>query len=315
VAKYYDLYRDPEADQLLNVYMGFMEYAQRDDGLFHNLMSYERTFLDEVGSDDCYGRSLWGLGYVMYRGPGAYFELAKELFEKALTHLYSLNLRGRAYSLLGLYYYLQRYPEAEDVVEKADALARAIVQQYHASATDEWPWFEERVTYDNAVIPQALFLAYELTGTEEYREIATTSFDFLLDMCMREDHISLVGNDGWHGRDEEEGAEFDQQPIDACGLVEACKVAFRLTGKREYLQHMRMAFDWFLGVNDCSAQLYSFKTGGCADGLARTGANMNQGAESTLCCLLALLTLTEVFSEQDRAATGTAARRGLAGKL
>jgi hypothetical protein len=251
----------------------------------------------------------------MYRGPQAYFDLAKELFERGLTQLYSLNLRGRAYSLLGLYYYLQRYPEAEDVVQKVDDMAGAIHEQYRVAATEDWPWFEQRVTYDNAVIPQALFLAYELTGKDEYRDIATESFDFLLNMCVRDDHISLVGNDGWHGREDDEAAEFDQQPIDACGLVEACKVAFRLTGKRQYLQHMRMAFDWFLGVNDVGAQLYSFKTGGCADGLSAHGANRNQGAESTLCCLLALLTLSEVFSEQDRTATGTAARRGLAAKL
>jgi hypothetical protein len=97
--------------------------------------------------------------------------------------------------------------------------------------------------------------------------------------------------------------------------VEACKVAFRLTGRRDYLRFMRMAFDWFLGVNDVGESLYNFRTGGCSDGLMPKGVNHNQGAESTLCFLLALLTLVEVFSEQDRAARGTAAGRALATRL
>lgn len=313
-SKYYDLYRDPEAERLLNIYLGFMEYAQRDDGLFHNLMSYDRRFLDEMGSDDCYGRALWGLGYTMYRGPQAYFDLAKELFERALVNLRNLNLRGRAYSVLGLYYYLQRYPEAEDIIEKIDRLSSITLQQYRDCARHDWPWFEDRITYDNAVIPQSLFLTFEVTGKEEYRPVAEESFDFMVNKCVRNDHVSLVGNEGWHERGGV-AATFDQQPIDACGLVEACKVAFRLTGRREYLHYMRLAFDWFLGVNDRGEPLYSFKTGGCSDGLGANGANRNQGAESTLSCLLALLTLTEVFSEQDRAVRGSAARRGIVSKL
>jgi hypothetical protein len=309
-AKFYDLFRAPEADRLLGIYLAFLKYAQRDDGLFHNFMAYDRQFLDEVGGDDCYGRALWGLGYAMFRGPGPYFNLAKELIERALVNLGTLNLRGRAYGLLGLYYYLQRYPEAEDIVEKMDRLAAAQADLFEDARHDDWLWFEQIVSYDNAVIPQALFVAYEATGEERYRRIARESLDFLLATCLRGDHLSLVGNDGWHVRGGQQ-ANFDQQPIDACGLVEACKVAFRLTGEREYLKYMRLAFDWFLGVNDVGVPLYDFKTGGCSDGLQTGGANQNQGAESTLCCLLSLLTLAEVFSEQDRMVRGTATRRGI----
>ena len=314
-AKFYDLYRSPEAERLLDIYLSFVAYAQRDDGLFHNFVAYDRRFLDEAASDDCYGRALWGLGYTMYRGPVTHVPLAQELLERAAAHLSVLNLRGRAYAILGLYYYLQRYPEAEDVAAKIGRLAASHVAQYEAVASPDWPWFEEMITYDNAVIPQSLFLAYEVTTNERFREVAQESLDFVLDMCSRGEHLSLVGNDGWHGRGRESPAEFDQQPIDACGLVEVCKVAFRLTGRRDYLRHMRQAFDWFLGVNDSGESLYNFRTGGCADGLTRAGVNLNQGAESTLCFLLALLTLVEVFSEQERATRGTAAGRALAARL
>jgi hypothetical protein len=282
-------------------------YAQRPDGLFHNFMGYDRHFLDAAGSDDCYGRALWGLGYTMYRAPNAYLNLTKELIEKALGNLKSLSLRGRSYAILGLYYYLQRYPEADDIVEKIDRLAASHVRQFDAASRPDWPWFEDTVTYDNAVIPQSLFVAFEATGNARYQQMAQQGLDFIIGMCDKGDRFSLVGNAGWKkaGR---EGAAFDQQPIDACGLVEACKVAFRLTGERRYLRHMRVAFDWFLGVNDKGRSLYDFKSGGCADGLGEGGVNLNQGAESTLCCLLALLTITELFSEQDRMARGTATR-------
>ncbi|MHC4787988.1 MAG: glycosyltransferase family 4 protein [Planctomycetota bacterium] len=307
-SKYYDLFRSSEAERLLGTYLAFVSYAQRDDGLFHNFVSYDRQFQDEVGSDDCYGRALWGLGYAMYRGPRPYFNLVKEVLEQAASNLTALNLRGRSHAILGLYYYLQRYPEAEDIVEKIDRLAADHLKRFRAASSEDWLWFEEAIAYDNAVIPQSLFLAYEVTGNEDYHRVAQQSLDFIISMCSRGDHMSLVGNDGWHVRGGEPAA-FDQQPIDACGLVEACKVAFRLTGRREYLRYMRMAFDWFLGVNDLGEPLYNFRTGGCSDGLTAQGANQNQGAESTLCFLLALLTLTDVFSEQDRAARGTAAGR------
>ncbi|MFO8006443.1 MAG: glycosyltransferase [Candidatus Brocadiia bacterium] len=309
-SKYYDLFKDPEAERLLNLYLSFVHYAQRPDGLFHNFMGYNREFLDEVGSDDCYGRALWGLGYTMYREVTAYFSLAKEVFETALTNLGTLNLRGRSYAALGLYYYLQRFPEAADIVEKIDGLAQAHIKRYGDAVQDDWKWFEDAVTYDNAVIPESLFVAYEVTGNQQYRDVAKESLDFILELCDRGDHLSLVGNEGWHERGGDP-ASYDQQPIDACGLVEACKVAFRLTGERRYLRYMRMAFDWFLGVNDRAQPLYDFRTGGCSDGLTAHGVNQNQGAESTLCCLLSLLTLMEIFSEQDRGAAGTATRWGV----
>jgi glycosyltransferase involved in cell wall biosynthesis len=305
--KFYDLFRAPAAERLLSTYLSFVSYAQRPDGLFHNLMGYDRHFLDEVGSDDCYGRALWGLGYTMYRAPGAYLNFSKEVFERALASLPSLSLRGRSYAIVGLYYYLQRFPEADDIAEKIDRLAAQHVQQFDEASRPDWPWFEDVITYDNAAVSQSLFVAFEVTGNSRYQEVAQQTLDFSIGMCDKGDHFSLVGNAGWH-RMGEEPAAFDQQPIDACGLVEACKVGFRLTGDRQYLRHMRMAFDWFLGVNDRGRSLYDFKTGGCADGLGKGGVNLNQGAESTLSCLLALLTLTELFSEQGRIARGTATR-------
>jgi hypothetical protein len=299
--KYYRLFRDDEARRLLGTYLSYVAHAQRQDGLFRNFMGYDRSFLDDVGSDDCFGRAIWGLGYVACYGPDPLRQFGREVLENALDNMGALNLRGRAYSILGLHYYLERFPEAADVVELLDSLAQEHLELYEnqAQPEDGWPWFEPAVTYDSAVIPQSLFLASRVTGKDEYHDIGKTTLEFLIEKCHRGSHFSFVGNDGWHQQGEEP-AEFDQQPIDACGYVEACKAAFQLTGERTYMEHMRRAFDWFLGANDVGAVLYDFASGGCADGLMEDGVNKNQGAESTLSCLLALLTLTELFSEQDR---------------
>jgi len=302
--KYYHLFHSAEAEQLLTTYLSFVHYAQRPDGLFRNLMGYDRRFTEEIGSDDCFGRALWGLGYVVYRGSRAHHEFAKEMFENSISienRLEALNARGRANAILGLYYYLQRYPESHDVEDRIRALAGKTAAAYRSSATEDWQWFESQITYDNAIVCQSLFHAHEVTGDQEFLIVAAKALDFLISKCRRADRFSLVGTNGWHPRDKE-SAQFDQQPIDACGLVEACKAAFRITGRRDYLKHMRGAFDWFLGVNDRDVPLYDFSTGACYDGLTPSGANLNQGAESTLCCLLALLTLTEISSEQNRPA-------------
>jgi len=303
-AQHYHLFHDEAAERLLSVCLSFVHHAQREDGLFRNLMGYDRRFLDEVGSDDCFGRALWGLGYAIYRGPLAFRQLAKEIFDIAISRhnvLKVLSARGHADSILGLYYYLQRFPEAHDVEERIERLGDLCVALFNHHAGPDWPWFERTITYDNAILSQCLFHAHEVTGNREFLDLAVRSLDFLIHKCTRGDHFSLVGNKGWQHQGDER-AEFDQQPIDACGLAEACKVAFRVTGRRDYLAHLRKAFDWFLGVNDLGVPLYDFRTGACHDGLTPEGPNLNQGAESTLCCMLALLTLTEIYSEQDRMA-------------
>jgi len=297
VTKYYNLFNDDVAERLMSTYLAFVRYAQREDGLFRNFLSYDRRFLEEVGSDDCYGRALWGLGYVICRGPDRYRSVATEMFEVSIKRhnvLRVLSPRGRAHTILGLYYYLQRFPEAHDIEGKIDALAQMNVELFRAHSDLDWLWFEPAITYDNAVLAQALFHAHETTGKREYLDVGVAALDFLIAKCRRRgEHFSLVGNKGWHHKGQEP-AQFDQQPIDACGLVEACKAAFRVTEGRDYLLHMRRAFDWYLGVNDVGVPLYDFRSGGCWDGLTRNGPNQNQGAESMLCCLLALLTLTEI---------------------
>ncbi|MFQ6048600.1 MAG: glycosyltransferase family 4 protein [Phycisphaerae bacterium] len=297
-AKYYRLTQDPAALPLLRRYLAFVAYCQRPDGAFRNLVSIDRRFMDEIGSDDCQGRALWGLGYAMSLGLSPFAAVAKDCFDRALGVMRRMSLRGSAYALLGLHYYLQTYPGALEIRSWMAKLAERIASQYRTCATPRWAWFEPVLTYDNGVIPQAMWLAARQLENESWHRMAQEAADFLFEVTTRDGRVSLVGNAGWFAMDSTEKAHFDQQPIDACGLVELAKVAYRITRRPEYLHRMQRAFDWFLGDNDVGVAVHDPQTDGCFDGLRPDGVNPNQGAESTLSYLLALLTLTEV-SPQD----------------
>jgi len=212
-------------------------------------------------------------------------------------------LRGAAYAILGLHHYLELYPGALDIRKMLQQLAGFVMQHYWDQHAGEWLWFEPVLTYDNGIIPAALWLASYRMDSPEMRQVAEITTGFLFRWCQREGHVSLVGCEGWHGMGRSEKAHFDQQPVDACGLVLLAKTAYRLTGDPEYLYQMQMAFEWFLGRNDLGTSLYDVTTGGCYDGLTPYGPNLNEGAESTLSFLLALLAVTEIAleEEQDRA--------------
>ena len=291
--KYYRIFRDRRILRLLTPYLGFTLYAQREDGWFHNFMGYDRRFLDEGGSDDCFGRALWGLGYTIAFAPKSFRALAKEIFDRALPRVGELNLRGSAYAILGLHYYLDQYAGASEVRRLLERLADYLAGIYEKNAAPEWRWFEDQLTYGNGVMPHALFLAHGHTEDARFLKIAEESLDFLFNEQLRDGHLSLVGSNGWYPRGGTK-ADFDQQPIDATDLIEACKSAYRDTKKRLYLDRMRICFDWYLGHNDVGAPIYDFRTGGCCDGLTPSAANMNQGAESTLSFLLALMTMYEI---------------------
>jgi glycosyltransferase involved in cell wall biosynthesis len=291
--KYYRIFRDHRILKLLTTYLAFTHYVQGENGWFRNFVSFDRRFLDEGGSHDCFGRALWGLGYTIAFAPKAFRALAKKIFDKALPRLDALNLRGMAYATLGLHYYLDQYPGATEVRRHIEGLGRQIAKAYRENVGEDWKWYEASLTYGNAIIPHALLLAAYRTGQGDLQVVAEESLDFLFQVQTREGHLSLVGNNGWFPRGGDK-ADFDQQPLDASDLIEACKTAYRRTKKRLYLDRMQMCFDWFLGDNDVGVPVYDFRTGGCFDGLSPSGANLNQGAESTLSFLLSLMTMYEI---------------------
>lgn len=171
--------------------------------------------------------------------------------------------------------------------------ADELVCQYEENKFPDWHWFEDILTYDNAVLPHALFVASRTLG-DKYLEIAIKTCKFLLNNTYNGDHFSFIGCNGWYGRDGKK-AKWDQQPIEAASTVIMLHEAYDITKDKEYLKLQRKAFDWFLGDNDLRIPVYNFRSKGCHDGLTPNDVNLNQGAESTLSFLMALLTVIEGY--------------------
>jgi len=284
--------KDPAALEVLPVYLSFIHYMQNEDGSFRNFLSYNRNFMDEVGSEDSFGRTIWALGYLIRFSPhDAFLQLAKELFAKAYSNFQNLQtIRGNADTIIGICHYLHRYSGDEGMNNTLKDMAYKIVAQYDNETSQDWRWFEPELTYDNGIIPLALLHAYEIRGDKKFLEVAQETTDFLEKIIFRNGCLSPVGNDGWY----QKGApcpQYAQQPIDAMAVVMMFHQAYVVTGNKRYLERMFASFMWFLGENDLRIPLYDFETRGCCDGLENHGVNRNQGAESVLAYLISHLTV------------------------
>jgi hypothetical protein len=211
----------------------------------------------------------------------------------ALPYSRELGPRGTALAVLGLVNLLAAEPGKTEERRMLDGLVTKLRDAYRANASDEWRWFESTLTYDNAILPFALFAAYSVTGDQATLSDARESLEFLEEVCFDGDHLQLVGNTGWHSSGGEK-AYADEQAIDATAFVLAFSCAYSVTEDTHYLRRMREAFAWFLGANRLGLPVYDFSTGGCRDGIGVAQVNQNQGAESTVCFLTALLEMLEV---------------------
>jgi len=272
-------------------YIAFLNHAfDEPSGRFNNFLTYARTWHPEPGSDDSHGRALWALGAVASRSsdPGRQ-GMGARLFHQALPAVSSLTSpRSWAYALLGIHEYL-RSVEGDDFVEaKRGELTAKLMERFRHSRTAGWPWFEDRLTYANARLPQALLLSAARMGDAEMAEVAAQSLEWLVtEHTAADGTFAPVGTNGFYVRGGPR-ATFDQQPVEACAMVSACLDAQRVTGHAHWLEDARRAFHWFLGQNPRQAQVYDARTGGCRDGIHEDRMNENQGAESTLSFLTAL---------------------------
>jgi hypothetical protein len=188
--------------------------------------------------------------------------------------------------------YLKQFPGASDIKRRLEQAADTLAAHYHQNHHPDWVWFEEALSYDNAVLPHALFVAGQALEDPAYTEVAAETTDFLLEATLDGDHFSFVGSRGWYERGRTR-ARFDQQPVEAAAMVMMLRTAYEVTKDSRFLSLQRTTFDWFLGTNDLGIPLYDFRTKGCLDGLMPSGVNGNQGAESTVSFLLSLLAIIE----------------------
>jgi glycosyltransferase involved in cell wall biosynthesis len=290
---HYDIFKSEKILKLINTYMSYIYYSQKEDGNLHNLMAYDKKFLDEVGSEDSYGRTLWATGRLINSKVSSNLKAsAKFVFDNALKNIDDLtSVRAKVFSLIGLYYYYKIHKD-KNIYDKIVKLADNLLEAYGDNSSNNWNWFEDSLTYSNGKIPEAMFLAYDVTKNEKYLEVARTSLKFLTSLLMMAGKLVLIGHKGWYKRGKER-AFYDQQPVDASSMVQVYMTAYKITGKREYYENALIGFQWFLGRNSLNQVVYDEITGGCYDGLLPECINLNQGAESTISYLLARLRLEE----------------------
>jgi hypothetical protein len=272
-------------------YAAFLNHAfDRKLKRFRNFMSFDRAWLEAVGSEDCHGHALWALGLsVSQAGPNSFQMLAAELFEQALPPVAEFTSpRAWAYSLIGIDEYLRRLSGDRRANEIRDSLSTKLMQRYIDTATDDWRWFEEVVSYANAKLPHAMILSGRFMNNEKMLETGLKSLRWLTEVQTSEaGSFRPIGSNGFFPRGKER-AIYDQQPIEAQATVSACIEAYNATSEAFWVTEAQRAFEWFLGRNDLGLALYDSTTGGCRDGLHVDRLSQNQGAESTLAFLLAL---------------------------
>jgi len=257
---------------------------------FHNLLSFERKWLDERGSEDCHGRALWALGIAVGRSPFRSFQMmAGQLFAQALPALTGFTSpRAWAFGLIGIHEYLRRLSGDSLVNQTRETLTCRLMASFEAVAAPEWQWFEDELSYDNAKLAHALIASGQATGQPAVLNRGLQALRWLTRLQMSEQgHFRPIGSNGFYHRGGTR-ATFDQQPVEAHATVSACLEAYRATSDVCWLEHAQRAFDWFIGWNDLGLELYSLETGGCRDGLHVDRVNGNQGAESTLAFLLSV---------------------------
>jgi hypothetical protein len=287
---YAELVGEEAVHTFITRYLAFIYYVQRRDGKVRNFLDYSRAFLEEEGSPDSLGRTLWALGHLAAQEDGLMIP-AREMFHRALPHLTPASPpHALAYGILGLCAYGRREAQRKEAQRLVRPLATALWERFERTQTPEWRWPLPILTYGNARFPEAYLRAGALLESDELQAVGLECLAFLNEVSFTAGHLSVVGCHGWFPRGGA-CAPFDQQPIDAGGMVEANLTAYQLTRDPAYLRRALQALDWFYGENPVGAALYNPRTGGCHDGLHADGANANQGAESTLAYLMAHLHL------------------------
>lgn len=290
--------KDGLALELSPIYMSYIHYMQNKDGMFRNFLSFSRNFLDEVGSEDSFGRTIWALGYLLGNAPNdAYYQMGKLVFFNAAPNFEKLkSIRSIANTMIGISYYLRSNPSDDGMMERLRKLAYVLIKNLNDNSTEEWNWFEPLLAYDNGILPLALLHSAEILNDDKVTDAALTTMNFLTSITMKDGYLSIIGNKDWYKKDGERSL-FAQQPIDALAMVLMYHQAFHLTKDKKYLNQLYTSFMWFLGENDLRMSLYDFETKGCCDGFENYGVNRNQGAESSLAYLISHLTVLQAYDD------------------
>ena len=294
----YKQMKNTRALKLSPIYISYIDFMQNQDGTFKNFLSFKRNFLDEVGSEDSFGRTIWALGYLLGNAPNdAYYQTGRLLFFDAAPNFEKLkSIRGIANTMIGISYYLKSNPSDDSMTERLRNLANILIKHYEENQSTDWNWFESLLSYDNGILPLALLHSSKILNDQKITKIAIESMDFLTHHTLKDNYLSIIGNEKWYKKGGERSV-FAQQPIDAMAMVLMYHQAYIVTKNKDYLNKLYTCFLWFLGENYLRMSLYDFETNGCCDGFENYGVNRNQGAESSLAYLISHLTVLQAYDE------------------
>jgi glycosyltransferase involved in cell wall biosynthesis len=288
------------------VYLAFVCDAMNpENGRFRNFMDYSHRWLEEAGSQDSHGRSLWALGTLVSRSPiDSHRRAACRIFEMGCQSVYeTTSPRTWGYTILGAHELLQTYPDHKQAMELRDSLSDRLLHQYQAFSSHRWQWFEHSLSYANARLPQSLIVAGRARGNQRMVNAGLEALTWLADQQTADSGVfAPIGTNSYFSEQRttqpsasppNREALFDQQPLEAWASVSAYLTAYEATSDPIWLKEADRAYGWFLGDNMLGLPLYDAVSGGCRDGLHQDRPNENQGAESTLAFLCASLEMRE----------------------
>jgi len=282
----------PEIQRAATTYAAFLNFAfDAPSGRFRNFLSFDRHWLEDAGSDDSVGRAAWAIGACIGRTRRrAFHSWAAQLLEPAVNAVMQTSSpRAWAFALIGIHEYLRRMSGDRLMNQHRDTLTSRLLELYEQNASDDWPWFEPMAAYDNAKLPHALILSGRWTNNSRATEVGLRTLRWLADVQRAPaGHFRPIGSEGFFSSGQPP-AQFDQQPLEAHSMVSAAIEAYRATSDSYWMEQAWLAFEWFTGRNDLGMPVCDASTGACCDGLHADRVNQNQGAESTLAYLLALV--------------------------
>ncbi|MFA6873605.1 MAG: glycosyltransferase [Bacteroidaceae bacterium] len=300
--------KDLTCEKYIKRYLEFIKYCVQEDGSLKNYVDKFEKFTaqnEEVLLEDSNGRAVWALGYFIYYGDSFLYPWTTEAVATLRLTFPMLRRiqspRSLAFALKGLCYFYRKEP-SEEVLLLIQTLADKLIDLYKLTADENWKWFEPYLTYDNAILPECLLYAYDATKNEHYKEVAKESFDFLLGKIFVDGEIKVISNQGWLQKEKGQRM-YGEQPVDVAGTVMALSTFYRHFHEADYLKKQGDAFSWFLGNNHLLQIVYNPATGGCYDGLEENNINLNQGAESSVCYLMARLSLINLEDVPKATAT------------
>jgi glycosyltransferase involved in cell wall biosynthesis len=296
ISMHYKLNKEKEDLEYINVYLNFIVRCQQTSGNFINYVdenNQEHIQNSYVNLEDSNARAVWALGYVISLKD----ELPKEVIDKATISLLKclqwipslMSPRSIGFTIKGLYFYYMGTKE-KYVISIIEKLAKNLMTNYDINAMKDWKWFEKYMTYANSILPEALLYTYLLTGKTAYKNIAKESFDFQLSKMFSNGHFKVISNNGWYQKNIEPN-QFGEQPIDVSYTIQALDIFHNTFFNEDYRLKMEVVFSWFLGKNQLNQIMYNPIIGGCFDGLEKNHVNLNQGAESSVCYLIARLVM------------------------